>query len=219
MKNRNYFVLFGPPGAGKGTQSNIISERLDLPRVATGEIFRENLGNRTPLGQLAAQYLQRGELVPDEVTIRMVKEYLESPLYSQGALLDGFPRTTLQAEALAEMVEGFQGRLAVAFIEVPEEELIERLAGRWTCRAHGHTFHIPFYPPQVPGVCDHDGSELYQREDDQPATVARRIKVYYDQTMPLLKYYDKKGLLVVVDGSLEIEQVAADLLAALAIDE
>ena len=187
--------------------------------MATGEIFRENLGNQTPLGQLAAQYLQRGELVPDDVTIRMVKDYLESPLYTQGALLDGFPRTTLQAEALDEMVQAFQGRLAVAFIKVPEEELIERLAGRWTCRAHGHTFHIPFHPPQVPGVCDHDRSELYQREDDQTATVARRIKVYYDQTMPLLKYYDKKGILVVVDGTLEIEQVTADLLAALVIDE
>ena len=181
-----YIVLLGPPGAGKGTQAQFVSEKLNLPHISSGDIFRENLKKQTELGQKAKEFMNRGELVPDDVTISMIRERLSRPDCAQGALLDGFPRTPAQAEALSSMLEDFSGQVdAVPYIKVSEEELIERLSGRWTCRAEGHVFNEKYDPPEKPGVCDYDGSELYQREDDKPATVKRRIRVYLEQTQPL----------------------------------
>jgi adenylate kinase len=211
-----YFVLLGPPGAGKGTQAQAISKTLGLPHISSGDLFRENLKNQTELGKLAKGYIDRGELVPDDVTIAMIRDRLSRADCKPGALLDGFPRTPAQADALAEMLTGFAGRVnGVPYIRVPEPVLIERLTGRWTCRAQGHVFHEKFNPPQKAGVCDIDGSELYQREDDKAETVINRIQVYFKQTMPLIEYYKKAGLLLEVDGTQSIQQVTAEMLAAL----
>lgn len=211
-----YIVLLGPPGAGKGTQAQIVSARLGLPHISSGDIFRENLKNQTELGMHARSFIDRGELVPDDVTIGMIRDRLSRPDCQSGALLDGFPRTPQQAEALVGILAEHNGRVAaVPYINVPEAVLIERLTGRWTCRASGHIFHEKFSPPRQPGRCDHDGSDLYQREDDKAETVSHRIRVYFEQTMPLIDYYRGKGLLVEVDGRQSIEKVSADLLAAL----
>lgn len=211
-----YIVLLGPPGAGKGTQAQAISETLGLPHISSGDIFRENLKKQTDLGKLAEGYMNRGELVPDDVTIRMIRERLSRPDCKRGALLDGFPRTPAQGEALSAMLAEFDGRVnAVPYINVPEDVLIERLTGRWTCRAQGHIFHEKYNPPKEPGHCDFDSSELYQRDDDKAETVKRRIRVYLEQTQPLINYYQQRGLLLEVDGSKPIEEVTADLLAAL----
>lgn len=211
-----YFVLLGPPGAGKGTQAQIISEKLGLPHISSGDIFRENIKGQTELGMMAKGYMDRGELVPDDVTIAMIRERLSRPDCQPGALLDGFPRTPAQAEALQDILSKFDGKVnAVPYISVPDTVLIERLTGRWTCRGQGHIFHQMFNPPQQDGICDHDGSELYQREDDKTETVTRRIRVYLEQTQPLIDYYQEQGALVEVDGTQSIEQVTAGLLAAL----
>jgi adenylate kinase len=211
-----YIVLLGPPGAGKGTQAQVISDTLGLPHISSGDIFRENLKDKTELGKLAEGYMNRGELVPDDVTIAMIRERLSRPDCEPGALLDGFPRTPAQAEALSTMLGEFGGRVnAVPYINVPEEVLIERLTGRWTCRAQGHIFHEKYNPPKEPGRCDFDGSELYQRDDDKAETVKRRISVYLKQTQPLIDFYQNRNLLIEVDGQKSIEQVSADLLAKL----
>ncbi len=216
-----FIVLLGPPGAGKGTQAKRLAEALGLPHISTGDIFRENLKNQTPLGQLAQQYMSRGELVPDEVTIAMVKDRLSRDDAQRGAILDGFPRTPAQAEALAEMLAERGARLVVPYIRVPEDVLVERLSGRWVCRAHGHIFHEKYNPPKQPGVCDYDGSELYQREDDKPETVRRRIQVYEEQTAPLIDYYRQRGVLVEIDGNRPMDEVTQALLNAVraAMDE
>jgi adenylate kinase len=210
-----YIVLLGPPGAGKGTQAQLISEKLGLPHISSGDIFRENLKNETELGKAARSYMDRGELVPDDVTIRMIGERLTRSDCAQGALLDGFPRTPAQAEALEAMLQGFSGQVnAVPYINVPEAILVERLTGRWTCKEAGHVYHEKFNPPQVAGVCDIDGSPLYQRDDDKAETVTRRIRVYLEQTAPLIAYYRQQGKLLEIDGTQAIEQVGAALLKA-----
>jgi len=211
-----YIVLLGPPGAGKGTQAKRISTELGLAHISSGDIFRENLKNKTELGELAKQYIDRGELVPDDVTIAMIKERLQRPDCKQGALLDGFPRTPVQANELDNLLGELNSTLEmVMYIEVPDEVLIDRLAGRWTCRAQGHVFHEKFSPPKVAGICDYDGSEIYQRPDDQRETVMNRIEVYQAQTKPLIDYYQQNGKLIVIDGTQAIEQVGNDLLEAL----
>jgi adenylate kinase len=211
-----YIVLLGPPGAGKGTQAKILCDELDLPHISSGDIFRENLQGQTELGKQAEGYMKRGALVPDDLTISMIQARLSRPDCANGALLDGFPRTPAQAEALETMLSGFNGKVdAVPYINVPEEELVERLAGRWTCREKGHIFHIKFNPPKQSGVCDFDGSELFQRDDDKAETVANRIHVYLNQTEPLIEYYRQHGTLIEVDGTRSIEQVTSDLLDAL----
>ncbi len=211
-----YIVLLGAPGAGKGTQAKILSAKTGLPHISSGDIFRENLRSGTELGRVAQQYMERGELVPDEVTIAMIRERLLRPDCAQGAVLDGFPRTPAQAEALDAMLTEWGGQVdVVPFIQVPEEVLVERLAGRWICRAQGHIFHERFNPPKRPGVCDYDGSELYQRDDDRPEVVRHRIRVYYEQTAPLVEYYRRQGKLVEIDGTQSIEAVTQALLAAL----
>ena len=211
-----FIVLLGPPGAGKGTQAEAISAKLDLPHISSGDIFRENLKDQTELGKMAAVYINKGELVPDDVTIAMIKERLSRPDCSKGAVLDGFPRNPSQADALAVMLLEIHGQVEyVPYICVPEDVLIERLAGRWTCREAGHVFHEKYNPPRQAGICDIDGSELYQREDDKTDTVKRRIRVYLDQTEPLIEYYRRHGVLVEIDGKKPIEQVTGDLLLAL----
>ena len=214
----NFIVLLGPPGAGKGTQAGLISERFELPHISSGNIFRENIKDKTELGKLAEGYLQRGELVPDDLTISMIRERLLRADCVNGALLDGFPRTEAQAIALDGMLKGIGGKIvAVPYIKVAEEVLIDRLGGRWTCRESGHVFHEKHNPSKQAGVCDFDGSELYQREDDKAETVRNRIQVYIAQTQPLIDYYTRQGLLMEVDGSQPIEKVSQDLLAALAV--
>ena len=203
-----FIVMLGAPGAGKGTQAKMLSRRVGLPHVSSGDLFRENINNQTELGKLASSYIEAGDLVPDNVTIAMVQDRLSREDCVKGAILDGFPRTTAQAEALDETLDemGFEIGL-VPFIQVPNQVLMERLTGRWTCREHGHVFHILFNPPAQPGICDHDGSELYQRPDDSPETVANRIKVYFEQTAHLIDYYRQNGVLVEIDGHREIEDV------------
>ncbi|MDT8897708.1 MAG: adenylate kinase [Thermanaerothrix sp.] len=211
----DFIVLLGPPGAGKGTQAQRLAQALGMAHISSGDLFREHLKAQTELGQLAQSYMNRGELVPDDVTIAMVRERVSRPDCARGAILDGFPRTPVQAQALDEMLAELNGRVVcVPLINVPAEVLIERLGGRWTCRAQGHVYHEKYNPPRVPGVCDVDGSELYQREDDLPETVARRIRVYLEQTAPLVDYYRQKGLLVEIDGTLPIEEVSAKLMEA-----
>lgn len=211
-----YIVLLGPPGAGKGTQAKIISEKMDLAHISSGDLFRENLKAQTELGKLAQVYMNRGELVPDNVTIAMVQARLQRPDCKAGALLDGFPRTPAQAEALAEILaKNHESVTAVPYISVPAEVLIERLGGRWSCRAQGHVYHEKYNPPKTRGVCDIDGSELYQREDDKAETVEKRIHVYFDQTAPLIDYYRQKNLLMEIDGTKSIEEVAGEIVSFL----
>jgi adenylate kinase len=206
-------VLLGGPGAGKGTQAERLAEALDIPQVSTGDLFRENLKKETELGLLAKGYIERGELVPDEVTVGMVRERLARPDASNGAILDGFPRTIAQAEAFEELLAELGHKLAVVpNIKVPEDVLLARLAGRWTCRKCGAMYHQLFSPPQEEGVCDRCGGELYQRPDDTPETQKHRIVVYLEQTAPLIDYYREKALLVDVDGRPGIEQIQAELL-------
>jgi len=211
-----YIVLLGPPGAGKGTQAKLVSGKLNMPHISSGDIFRENLKNKTELGNLAEGYINRGELVPDDVTIAMIKDRLSRSDCAHGALLDGFPRTDAQAEALDVMLKELNGRvIAVPYIKVAEEILVERLTGRWTCPTCNRVFHEKFNPPQKSGTCDLDGAELYQRDDDKAETVTRRIRVYLEQTQPLINYYQKKDVLLEINGAQAIDQVSADLLAAL----
>jgi adenylate kinase len=211
-----YIVLLGPPGAGKGTQAEVIAETLKISHISSGDIFRENLKAQTDLGKQAQGYMNRGELVPDDLTIAMIRERLSRPDCVGGAVLDGFPRTPAQADALRKMLAEFNGKVErVPYIAVPAEELIGRLSGRWTCRAAGHIFHQKYNPPKETGKCDVDGSELYQREDDRSETVLRRIQVYTEQTAPLIKYYQQAGLLVEIDGTLDIDDVTRQLLGAL----
>ncbi len=211
-----YIVLLGPPGVGKGTQAEIIAESTGLPHVSSGDLFRENIKNKTDLGKLAQSFMNKGDLVPDDVTISMIRERLSRPDCLNGALLDGFPRTVVQADSLAGLLTEFEGKVNfVPYITASETTLIERLSGRWTCKAQGHVFHEKYNPPKKPGVCDIDGSQLYQRDDDKAETVTRRIQVYFSQTAPLIAYYRALGLLSDIDGAQSIEKVTADLLAVL----
>jgi len=209
-----YLVLLGGPGAGKGTQAERLSANLGIPQVSTGDLFRENLKGETKLGLLAKGYMERGELVPDEVTVGMVRERLARPDATGGTILDGFPRTIAQAEALGLLLDEMGTDLAaVPYIKVAEDVLLARLAGRRTCRTCGAMYHDLFSPPQELGVCDKCGGELYQRPDDTPETQKYRIEVYFEQTAPLIDYYREKGLLVEVDGQPGIDEIQAKLLS------
>ena len=211
-----FIVLLGPPGVGKGTQAKILSEKTGLAHISSGDLFRENLKNQTELGKLAQTYMTKGELVPDDVTVAMIKDRLARPDAKAGAILDGFPRTPAQAEALEALLNELHGQVdIVPFITAGEDILVDRLTGRWTCRAEGHVFNEKTNPPKVAGKCDFDGSELYQRDDDKEETVKNRIQVYFNQTAPLISYYRNHGKLVEIDGTQSIDQVTEDLLAPL----
>ena len=214
-EKRTFIVLLGAPGAGKGTQAKLLEAAAQLPQVSTGDIFRFNLKNDTELGKLAKSYMDVGALVPDEVTIRMVADRLQQPDVANGAIMDGFPRNLVQATAFDAMVAPYGGVAVVPMIGVDDEEVIRRITGRRSCRTCGAIYHIDYNPPKMAGVCDKDGGELFQRDDDLEATVRNRLFVYYKQTAPLIGYYYAKGLLAEVDGMLPIEEVTAALKALL----
>jgi adenylate kinase len=210
-----YIVMLGPPGAGKGTQAKKIAQKKGLVHVSTGDLFRENLKNETDLGKLAQDYMNKGELVPDDVTVRMVEARLARPDCEQGAVLDGFPRTPDQAAALDNLLEKLCSKVSVVpYIKVPDEVLVERLSGRWMSQS-GRVYHAKYNPPKVKWIDDVDGSPLYQREDDKPETVRHRIEVYNEQTAPLIAYYKDKGILVEIDGTQAIEDVTEDIMKAI----
>ena len=201
-------ILMGLPGAGKGTQAEKIVEKYAIPHISTGDMFRSAIKEGTALGNEAKTYMDKGELVPDEVTIGIVKERLSKPDCEKGFLLDGFPRTVAQAEALERLLNELNTKLDyVLHRKVPTEKLIERLTGRRICPTCGATYHVEFNPPKQEGICDHDGTELIQREDDQPETVKNRLDVNIEQTQPLLDFYEDKGYLVAIDGDQDIDEV------------
>lgn len=208
-------VLLGAPGAGKGTQAELLAEHLGIPHVATGDLFREALKGNTSLGRQAKEYMDRGELVPDSVTIAMVRERLMMPDTEHGVILDGFPRTVEQAEALDAIMEERGDRLdVVVFIRVEPDVLLQRLSGRWICRDCQGVYHTLYNPPEVPEICAACGGQLQQRVDDRPETQRRRIEVYLAQTAPLIDYYRRRGVLFEIDGEQDIGQVQNELRAA-----
>ncbi|TFJ92853.1 adenylate kinase [Lentibacillus salicampi] len=205
-------ILMGLPGAGKGTQAEKINETYHIPHISTGDMFRLAIKEGTELGQKAKEYMDQGALVPDDVTIGIVKERLAKDDCKDGFLLDGFPRTVAQAEALQSLLSDMNESIDyVLRVEVPEEHLVERLAGRRICPTCGTTYHILYNPPQQEGICDNDGSQLIQREDDQAETVKNRLEVNVEQMKPLLDYYHDRGYLVTIDGDQEIDHVFKDI--------
>ncbi len=212
---RMFLVLLGVPGAGKGTQARLLETKLGIPQISTGDLFRYNLKNQTELGLLAKSYMDRGELVPDEVTIMMVKERLTREDCAKGAIFDGFPRNLKQAVALDEMVEPLGGIRRALLFNLEDEEALRRITGRRTCKVCGTAYHVDYNPPKVEGKCDLDGGELMQRDDDKPETVKTRLYVYYKQTSPLVGYYFAQGKLTEVDGTQPIDKVQEELLTLL----
>jgi adenylate kinase len=211
-----FLILLGPPMSGKGTQAARLSAMLGIPQVSSGDLFRDNIKNHTELGIEAKTYIDRGDLVPDQVTIGMVRDRLNRDDCRKGVLLDGFPRTIPQAQALDGILSDLGTSLAgVISISVPEEILVERASGRRICRSCGQSFHLKFNPPRENGVCDLDGGELYQREDDLPDTVRQRLAVYQNLTSPLKDYYRTLGILREVNGDQPIEEVGNDIAAVI----
>ena len=212
-----YLILLGAPGAGKGTQAKVLAERLEIAHLSSGELFRENIQKGTPLGIEANGYIQRGELVPDPTVIKMIINHLTTPSCHNGALLDGFPRTIPQADALeVALQKDFKESISkVIYIKVETEELLSRLSGRWICPVCQTPYHEINNPPKVAGKCDNEGAVLYQREDDKRSTAERRLQVYFNQTMPLIDYYTKRNLLVEINGQQEVEQVTEDIITSL----
>jgi adenylate kinase len=209
-------VLVGPPGAGKGTQAQLLSSDLAVPKISTGEIFRSNVSHGTPLGKEAKKYMDAGDLVPDEVTIGMVRDRLAEGDARDGFLLDGFPRTLRQAEVLDDMLEDMGQDLDLVLeLVVDEDEVVRRLSGRRTCRSCEHVWHLDFDPSTREGICDHCGGELFQRDDDRSETVRHRLEVYADQTAPLVGYYADVGLLVGLDATGPVDDVTDRAIAAL----
>jgi adenylate kinase len=209
-------VLLGPPGAGKGTQAKRLIETYGIPQISTGDMLRAALKAGTPLGLEAKKYMDQGALVPDSVVIGLVKERIEQNDCAQGYMLDGFPRNVSQAEALDKMLDELGQKIDhVVCVEVPNEELVRRLTGRRTCRNCGAGFHVVFDPPKKPGSCDKCAGELYQRDDDNEATVTSRLKVYEDSTKPLIHYYEKQGKLRRIDGVGNMESILVRIKAVL----
>jgi adenylate kinase len=211
-----YIIVLGAPGAGKGTQADILSQEMGLPHIASGDLFRQALQKRTDVGILAKSYMDKGELVPDEITIKMILERIDQPDCASGCIFDGFPRTLQQAKVLDKALEE-QGKTIdkAIYIEVPNEELVKRLSGRWLCRTCQTPYHIINSPPKTPGKCDKCGGELYQRSDDKEETVRGRISVFFAQTVPILDYYRKQGKLIRVNGNLGMQGVAREMISAL----
>ncbi|MFQ5882611.1 MAG: adenylate kinase [Candidatus Methylomirabilales bacterium] len=203
-------ILLGPPGAGKGTQAKMLTERYGIPQISTGDILRAALASGTPLGREAKTFMDRGVLVPDEVVIGIVRDRLAAPDCQRGYLLDGFPRTVAQAEALTLMLKELWAELPIVVsLEVQEEEVVRRLSGRRTCRGCGEVFHVEFHPPRESEICDRCGGSLIQREDDRKETIRRRLRVYREQTEPLIAYYQTQGLLKTVNGLGEMGEIFA----------
>lgn len=201
-------VLVGPPGAGKGTQAEFIAEHFGVPKISTGDIFRANVSGGTDLGRLAKKYMDAGDLVPDEVTVAMVRDRLAQPDAASGFLLDGFPRNTSQAEQLNDILAEIGSPLSVVLdLEVEHDEVVLRLSGRRTCKKCGHVWHLEYDPPARAGVCDKCGGELYQRDDDAPGTVRHRLDVYAQQTAPLIEFYRAAEKLVSIDALGAVEDV------------
>jgi adenylate kinase len=210
-------VLLGPPGSGKGTQGERLREDLRLPYYATGDILRAAVREATELGLKAKEYMDRGDLVPDEVIIAVIAERVENHEAADGFILDGFPRTPRQAKALDEELERLgRGLTAVLEIDVPDEEVVRRLGGRRTCEKEGHVFHVEFDPPKQEGVCDVDGSKLIVRDDDKPEVIRHRLEQYHEKTEPLVSYYEEGGVLRRIDGTLPPEEVGKGIRAVLA---
>jgi len=212
MSLNRALIFLGPPGAGKGTQAKRIAERYHVPHLSTGDMLREAVTRGTELGKLAKPIMERGELVPDDIIMRMVEERLTRPDSLKGFIFDGFPRTIPQAEQLDRILErrGFGKPLVVEF-RVNPETLLHRLSGRWTCSVGGETYNIYERPPKVPGICDNDGGKLVQRSDDRPEVVKERLAAYERQTKPLADYYRKNGVFEMVDGAASVEEVSRAL--------
>lgn len=201
-------IFLGPPGAGKGTQAEFICRDYGIRQLSTGDILRAHRKSGTPLGMKAQQFMDRGELVPDSIIIDMIREELQKPEFRNGYLLDGFPRTIAQAEALDKLLEDMNQKLdAVLVLDVPTEELVIRLTARRTCKVCGKTYHLLYNPPKKDGICDLDGGELYQRSDDNEETVRNRLLVYENQTKPLIEYYRKKGIAKIIEGIGKIDEI------------
>ncbi|GHO44045.1 adenylate kinase [Ktedonospora formicarum] len=209
-------ILIGAQGSGKGTQAEKLSTTLNIRHVASGDLFRKAIGDQTELGLKAKKYIDDGKLVPDEITIAMVLDRLQSPECANGVLLDGFPRTIAQAQALDRGLNEVNKLVDCAiYLEVPRAELLKRLSGRYICKAHQHVYNIESNPPQVPGICDIDGSELYQRSDDRGEAIQKRLDIFFSETIHLLDYYEGQQKLVKVNGNHSIEQVQKDLTIAI----
>ena len=201
-------IMLGAPGAGKGTQAKMIAEKYGLPHISTGDIFRANIKNGTELGKEAKEYMDKGLLVPDELTVRLLLDRVAQDDCKNGYVLDGFPRTIPQAEVLDEKLSDLGEKVDYAInVDVPDENIVNRMSGRRACLSCGATYHIVSIPPKKEGICDVCGSELVLRDDDRPETVQNRLKVYHEQTQPLIDFYEKKGVLRSVDGTLPMEEV------------
>ena len=210
-------VLLGPPGSGKGTQGERLNEDLRLPYYATGDILRAAVREETELGRTAKEYMDRGDLVPDEVIVGVIADRIDSGEALDGFILDGFPRTTPQAEALdAKLSELGRAVTAVLLIDVSDDEVVRRLGGRRTCEANGHVFHVEFEPPEQEGVCDIDGSPLIVRDDDKPEVIRKRLETYHEKTEPLVSYYDTRSVLRRIEGEAAPEEVAEQIRRTLA---
>jgi adenylate kinase len=211
-----YIIILGAPGAGKGTQADILSQEMNLPHIASGDLFRQALEEKTKVGLLAKSYMDKGELVPDEIAIKLILERINQPDCVSGCLFDGFPRTLHQAKVLDKALKE-QGKTIdkAIYIEVPNEELVKRLSGRWLCRTCQTPYHIINSPPKTPGKCDKCGGKLYQRSDDREETVKDRLSIFFAQTVPILDYYKKQGKLIRVNGNLGMQGVAREIISAL----
>lgn len=208
-------IMIGAQGSGKGTQAEVLERELGLKPCASGDLLREHIAHATPLGLAAQPYVERGDLVPDELVVQMILDFIRSQ-GSEGIVLDGFPRTTGQAEKLDATFARLGHHIdRVIYLDAPRELLLDRLSGRYICRAHGHVWNIKTRPPKVPGICDSDGSELYQRSDDTPEKIARRLDIFFSETIKLLGYYEAQGKLMRVDGALPIDEVTRAILTAL----
>jgi adenylate kinase len=201
-------IMLGAPGAGKGTQAQMICDKYNIPHISTGDLFRSNIKNGTELGKKAKEYMDKGQLVPDELTVELLLDRVANEDCKDGYVLDGFPRTIPQADVLDKELTKLGDKVDFAInVDVPDENIVRRMSGRRACLKCGATYHIEHIPPKTEGICDVCGSELVQRDDDKPETVQNRLKVYHDQTQPLIDYYNEKGILKSVDGTKDMQEV------------